>query len=756
MEKNVSLICEKNTNGPKLVYSEDSGVKIIEREGLKFKNLAKDGQLHPYEDWRLTSQKRAEDLAARLSIDQIAGLMLYSKHQFIPNYSSPYFGEVTYGGKEFQDSGYPKYSLSDQQKEFIMKDGVRHVLVGSVSGVADVVKWNNNIQALAEAQPFGIPVNNCSDPRHGIDASAEFSVGAGGGTSQWPENIGLAATFDPELVKEFGEMASKEYRALGLTTSLSPQCDLATEPRWFRFPGTFGEDAKLSSDLTRAYCDGFQTSEGEAEIEDVWGRDSVNTMVKHWPGGGCGEGGRDAHFGCGKYSVFPGGNFEYHLKPFLEGAFELEGKTKKASSVMPYYTVTYNQDAIHGENIGSGFSEYLIKDLLRGKYGYDEVICTDWNIVFDQTDLDTIFSGKCWGVEQLSIAERCLKILMVGVDQFGGLSEKEPVMAAYELGVQKYGEDFMRDRFEQSAVRILRNIFRTGLFENPYLVPEESETIVGNKKYVEAGYEAQKKSLIMLKNAGNILPLKKRQKVYVPKQYIPSGFDWEGNPVPEKWEYPAGYDTIKQYFDVTENPQEADAAICFIKMPGITTMMRGYDCKDKENGGNGYVPISLQYRPYTAEYARTHSIAGGDPLEDFTDRSYFRKTVYTNNEKDLDTVLDTKKAMGDKPVIVVIYAAGPMIVSEFEPYADGIIYNFSNTIVPVLDLVSGQFEPSGLLPIQMPKNMRTVEEQFEDVPFDMECYVDSEGNTYDYTFGMNWSGVIHDERVRRYMQSNRK
>ncbi len=287
-------------------------------------------------------------------------------------------------------------------------------------------------------------------------------------------------------------------------------------------------------------------------------------------------------------------------------------------------------------------------------------------------------------------------------------------------------------------------------------MPEESETIVGNKKYVEAGYEAQKKSLIMLKNAGNILPLKKRQKVYVPKQYIPSGFDWEGNPVPEKWEYPAGYDTIKQYFDVTENPQEADAAICFIKMPGITTMMRGYDCKDKENGGNGYVPISLQYRPYTAEYARTHSIAGGDPLEDFTDRSYFRKTVYTNNEKDLDTVLDTKKAMGDKPVIVVIYAAGPMIVSEFEPYADGIIYNFSNTIVPVLDLVSGQFEPSGLLPIQMPKNMRTVEEQFEDVPFDMECYVDSEGNTYDYTFGMNWSGVIHDERVRRYMQSNRK
>ena len=189
MEKNVSLICEKNTNGPKLVYSEDSGVKIIEREGLKFKNLAKDGQLHPYEDWRLTSQKRAEDLAARLSIDQIAGLMLYSKHQFIPNYSSPYFGEVTYGGKEFQDSGYPKYSLSDQQKEFIMKDGVRHVLVGSVSGVADVVKWNNNIQALAEAQPFGIPVNNCSDPRHGIDASAEFSVGAGGGTSQWPLHL---------------------------------------------------------------------------------------------------------------------------------------------------------------------------------------------------------------------------------------------------------------------------------------------------------------------------------------------------------------------------------------------------------------------------------------------------------------------------------------------------------------------------------------------------------------------------------------
>ncbi len=193
-------------------------------------------------------------------------------------------------------------------------------------------------------------------------------------------------------------------------------------------------------------------------------------------------------------------------------------------------------------------------------------------------------------------------------------------------------------------------------------------------------------------------------------------------------------------------PQEADFALVFIESP----LSDGYSQADREAGGNGYVPISLQYRPYTAANAREESIAGGDFREGFTNRGYKGKTGSAANEADLDLVIDTKRAMGEKPVIVVLRMHKPTVPAEFEPYADGILIDFGVQSQAIFDLVSGQAEPSGLLPVQMPANMDTVERHCEDVPLDMEPYTDGCGNRYDFAFGMNWSGVIDDERTRRY------
>ena len=224
-------------------------------------------------------------------------------------------------------------------------------------------------------------------------------------------------------------------------------------------------------------------SEGEHEIAEGWGYDSVNAMVKHWPGGGSGEGGRDAHFGYGKYAVYPGEQFEQHLRPFTEGAFKLAGKTGKASAVMPYYTISQGQDPINGEDVGNSYNSYLINDLLREQYGYEGVVCTDWGITADEGDDITrlMSGGRCWGVEEgYSVAERHYKLLMAGVDQFGGNNETGPVIEAYQIGVQQHGEAFMRSRFEKSAVRLLKNIFRLGLFENPYLEVAQTTATVGS------------------------------------------------------------------------------------------------------------------------------------------------------------------------------------------------------------------------------------------------------------------------------------
>ncbi len=734
-----------NSNGPMLGYSSGSGIRILEEDGLKFKDLNKDGKLDPYEDWRLPAEARAKDLASKMTIEQIAGLMLYSSHQAVPG-NMGWF-PATYGGKPFPDSGAASSDLSDQQLAFVAEDHIRHILLTRVESPETAAIWNNNVQAYAESIGLGIPANNSSDPRHSSDTSKEFNAGAGGTISMWPESMGLAAAFDPEVARKFGEIAAQEYRALGLATALSPQVDIATDPRWFRFGMTFGEDPQLAADMARAYVDGFQTSEGEAEIADGWGYDSVNAMVKHWPGGGSGEGGRDAHFGYGKYAVYPGNNFEDHLVPFTEGAFRLSGKTSKASAVMPYYTISVGQDPKNGENVGNSYNAYLINDLLREKYGYDGVVCTDWGITADEgDDITRLFpGGRCWGVEEgYSVAQRHYKLLMAGVDQFGGNNEAGPVIEAYRIGVQQHGEAFMLKRFEQSAVRLLLNMFRLGLFENPYLQVEETVAKVGSPAFMEAGYQAQLRSIVLLKNE-SVLPLPKRKTVYIPKRRLPADTDWMGMPVPASEEYPVNLDVVRKYFEVTDRPEYADFALVCIESPRLT---KGYSKADAEAGGNGYVPISLQYGPYTAEHARETSLAG-DP-RDVLNRSYKGKTVTVSNASDMETVIQTKKLMNGKPVVVSILLSNPAVVAEFEREADAIVAHFGVQDQAVLDIVTGAFEPQALLPFQMPANMRTVEEQFEDTPYDMEVHVDSAGHAYDFAYGLNWSGVIRDARTAKY------
>lgn len=746
-QENFTII--KNNKGADLGYSPESGIKILTVNGKKFKDLNKNGKLDKYEDWRLSADERAKDLASQMSVEQIAGLMLYSRHQALPAGIAGY-NAGTYNGKVFPESNAKAYDLTDQQKAFLKEDNLRHVLITNVESPEVAALWNNQMQAFVEGIGLGIPSNTSTDPRHNATVTAEFNAGAGGTISMWPDGLGMASTFDPKIVEQFGQIAAKEYRALGIATALSPQIDLGSEPRWYRISMTFGESPALTRDMGRAYIDGFQTSYGKDEIKDGWGYKSVNAMVKHWPSGGAEEGGRDGHWAYGKFAVYPGNNLQQHIDPFINGAFKLKGKTSKASAVMPYYTITFDQDKKYNENVANGYSKYIITDLLRDKYGYDGVVCTDWLVTGDEGKTPNLFAGKPWGVENLSINERHYKAIIAGVDQFGGNNDKKPVLEAYQMGIKEFGEPFMRARFERSAVRLLKNIFRVGLFENPYLNVAETKAIVGNSEFMKAGYEAQLKSVVLLKNKASVLPLKEKKTVFIPKIYTASTKDWWGVASQPKLEYPVNLELVKKYYNVTEDPSKADFAIVFVTSP--QSLEGGYDLKDRQNGSNGYVPISLQYGTYTATEARAKSLAAGDQVIDpaIKDRTYKNKTVTVANTMDLRTILDTRDMMNGKPVIVSVTASKPMIFNEFEKQVDGIVLNFGVSTQAVLDIVSGKTEPSGLLPVQMPVNMETVEKQFEDVPYDMTPHKDSEGNVYDFAYGLNWKGVIKDARTEVY------
>jgi beta-glucosidase len=296
--------------------------------------------------------------------------------------------------------------------------------------------------------------------------------------------------------------------------------------------------------------------------------------------------------------------------------------------------------------------------------------------------------------------------------------------------------------------------FKLGLFENPYIDPAVSKQTVGNAEFMKAGFDVQQKSIVLLKNKGSVLPLAKGKTVFIPKRFIPASRDWFGNTTPEKLEYPVNMELVKKYFNVTDDPSKADIALVFVKGPIAGT---GYEKSDRETG-NGYVPISLQYGPYIAEYARAQSMAAGDPVIDptITNRSYKGKSITATNHTDLKLILDTKAQMAGKPVIVSLALSNPSVVGEFEKEVNGIIASFGVQDQALLDIISGAATPSGLLPVQMPANMKTVEEQKEDLPHDMDCHLDSEGNRYDFSFGLNWKGVIKDSRTAKYKKQLKK
>lgn len=725
-----------------ILYQNNGGAEIgtaknqiIEQDGYVFKNLAGEEKLLPYEDWRLSFEERANDLSERLSVHEIIGLTLHSSSQTLPAQRGQMENVGTYDGKFFQENEDAKaWDLTDQQKKMVREYGVRHFLVSKMKDVETAVRWSNAIQQCAEEMPYGIPVNLSSDPRHGAGGEAvEFRNGSSE-VSQWPEGLAMAATADPELCERFAGIAAKEYRALGITTALGPQIDLASEPRWFRIRDTFGSDVKLDIAMAQHYCDGLQTTEGS---ETGWGKDSVIAMAKHWPGGGTGEGGRDAHYPFGKYAVYPGNNFETHLLPFINGAMKLRGKTKSCAAMMPYYTISWNQDVKNHENVGNAYSEYMIKDLLIEKYGFEGVICTDWGITRDKTPHIGMYvkGGKCHGVEALPEEERILKLLMNGVNQFGGLDERAKVDQAYQIGCERFGQIKMDALLHLSAYKLLLNMFRVGLFDNPYLDLEESQKIVGCSRFVEEGFRAQEQSVVLLKNKEGILPLKEKLKVYIPDRKIESHYSFVRLKTKREEKAPVTEEELEPYFRKVQRPEEADAAIVFVSSPAGRNGYE-FDMMNPSEQDTGYYPISLQYRPYTASAARQKSLAGGDPRETSANRSYYGKTETTANEFDLDLVLETKKKMKEKPVIVVIRMDKPTILAEMEPAADVILAEFWVQKKAIFQILTGKCKPCGKLPVILPKDMETVEQHCEDVENDIEPYVDTEGNIYTTGYGM--------------------
>ncbi len=453
---------------------------VLTENGFQFRDLNKNGKLDVYEDARQPLEARVDDLLSQMTLEEKAGMMFHSMIGMERD------GSLT---ESFSQDGGPT-----KTSEVIAVKLMNHFNILNVYEPRALAEWHNRLQKLAERTRLGIPVTISSDPRHAFSSNMGANLPAGH-FSQWPEPTGLAATRDVALVREFGDIARQEYVAAGIRVALHPMMDLATEPRWCRANGTFGEDAELASQMGSAYIGGFQGR--------VLGKESVACMTKHFPGGGPQMNGEDAHFSYGKEQVYPGNNFDYHLKPF-EAAF-----AAGTSQIMPYYGMPVKTEF---EEKGFAFNKAVITGLLREKYGFDGIVCTDWLLLNGLWMFGKeLIEAKAWGVEHLSPIERAQLVLEAGCDQFGGESCPELIVELVRSG--KISEE----RINQSVRRLLREKFRLGLFDQPYLDAEVTEKTIGRADFKARGELAQRKSIVLLKNGQEkpVLPLSGKPKIYI-------------------------------------------------------------------------------------------------------------------------------------------------------------------------------------------------------------------------------------------------
>jgi beta-glucosidase len=610
-------------------------VPIITVERLQFRDLNRDGKLQPFEDWRLTPQQRGDDLVDRLSLEEKAGLMMHA--------SAPAVGSAAIGrGTEYDLPKTNELIAAKKVTTFITR------LSGPAAGLAT---QNNLLQEQAEKTRFAIPLTISTDPRNNFNATLGASNDAGA-FSQWPDMTGMAAIGRPDVVRRFGDIARQEYLSVGIQMALSPQADLSTEPRWSRIDGTFGEDTALVKSLVEAYIAGFQN--GETGLH----AGSVLCVVKHWAGYGAMKDGLDGHNSYSRHAIFPGHAFEQHLIPF-EGAF-----AAKVAGVMPTYAILdgVSTNGKPLEPVAAGFNKQLLTDMLRTKYRFDGIVVSDWLITESCTgeclngaapgvepSIKPGAFGMSWGVEDLTPAQRYAKALDAGIDQFGGVADSDLIVQVVR------GGKISEDRINLSARRILKQKFELGLFENPYVDPAAATATVGRPQFREAALDAQQRSMVLLADARQVLPLRPGRKVFLVG--ISAAAAKQAGLVP------------------LTTPAEADFAIMRLNAP-FQKNHPGYFFGSRQHEGD------LDFKADDPQFVQFEKLA---------------KTV---------------------PTIAAVYLDRPAILTSIVERASAVLANFGASDEAILADITGKAAPEGRLPFELPSSMEAVRTQNPDVPHD--------------------------------------
>lgn len=701
---------------------------VLTVEGKQFKDSNGNGQLDKYEDWRRSVDQRVDDLVGKMTLEEKVGLML------INTLNSDAGGAVSQTAFD--------YINKQKMSRFVFRNVVTATPTAGQVTPEQAAKFTNAVQAMTEATRLGIPAVFKSNARNHYEKDPRFGISeAAGAFTEFPKEAGLASASlgagDMSLMKNFATVMGDEWKSIGLRGMYGYMADLSTEPRWYRVHETFTEDADLNASIMKTLV---QTLQGPT-VKDgtsVNPNSAVALTLKHFPGGGPQEGGFDPHYAHGKNQVYPGGNFAYHLKPFMSAL------DAGVSSIMPYYGVPINvtYEGVTYDQVGFAFSKQVITDLLRGKLGFKGYVNSDTGIIND----------RAWGLEKNTVAERVAAALNGGTETLSGFSTNKTIMDLVTAGL------VTEARVTEAAKRLLKEQFQLGLFENAYVDSSKAAGIIGSDANRVVGMDIQRKSIALLQNqdqaaGGKTLPLQAGAKVYTMglakadvEKYGYTVTDGEKNAATG-----ASLPTDATTGDVVGRPSAVGSDYAVIRVevsnnklvPGTNTRYTStYKSDDPATGGRinpatgkswGSEDRCVAKADYSVEDSTKACLdnglgfGGSFPWENgmmsFTEMAAAQSWKISPSLADIQKVM---QEVGDpKKVVLSIYFRQPYVLDDASGLknAGAIVAGFGVSNTALLDVLSGKvlatgaaFKPQGKLPFALANNSKAIVDNQPDVP----------------------------------------
>lgn len=726
--------------------------KVFENDGLYFKDIDGTGELTTVNDWRRPAKERASAYVKTLTTkEKIAQLFIsdWRMGKYLNNGSGKEENateQITFDESGILDEGeFRGKTIFGEQHlpgtSTLLKDWFnRHLILRANPTAEDMTDYLNQLHAVAEECEHFIPVSVASNSRneHG---DAVFGMNdASGVFPSWPGTMGIAAAVKGDslkVVEEFSECIRDCWNSTGLKKGYMYMADTATDPRWQRTFGTFGEDTHLISDIFETMIPIIQGS------KDGVTPDGVAMTVKHFPGGGARENGFDPHYKMGQWNVYQteGSMENYHLPPFQVAV------DNHASSIMPYYAKPAKEKSVIQKDMagndlefqpyGFAFNKPFIDGLLRKQMGFKGYINSDTGIVHNM----------CWGVEMLDKPERIgFAVNHSGVDLISGLFDNEEGMEAYLRGTNDYyehhelPEGFSKEdliltdeSIDRAVTRTLTELFELGMFEDPYRDSHNAKETIEKKQYWEQAMDAHRKSVTLLKNK-DVLPLTESK--IKDKTFYVEAFCKESEAAVTATKKLR--ETLKD-LTLTDSPENADYALLT-----ITPESGAYF-----NATPGFLEL---------EICENKTVFNVDESGCPTKETHEETTLYGTTR--IAQIADTVHKNGGK-VIMNINFTLPWELGQVEPYADAITAGFNTYVEATLDVMFGKFSPVGKMPITLPKDDSVIAVNAQGVcisPNDVPGYAkdqylpdsmkdengkayayrDTEGNYYELNFGLNY------------------